>query len=90
MMSIEKAAFAFQTDSLPISCQAFGSGHINNTFCVVTEKGTQYVLQRINRYVFKNPIRMMNNTCAITDYLRTRIEDPRMTLQFIPSKDGKF
>ena len=53
-MYIEKAAYAFQTDSTPISCQAFGHGHINNTFKVTTESGAEYVLQRINKYVFKN------------------------------------
>ena len=89
-MQIEKAAFAFQTDSAPIECKAFGHGHINNTFCVTTESGSKYVLQRINKYVFKNPIRVMANTSSVTNYLRQRVEDPRMTLHFIPAKDGKY
>ena len=89
-MHIEKAAFAFQTDSEPISCHPFGHGHINNTFCVTTQKGTKYVLQRINKYVFKNPIRVMANTSAVTNYLRQRVEDPRMTLHFLPAKDGRY
>lgn len=89
-MQIEKAAFAFQTDSAPVECKAFGHGHINNTFCVTTESGSKYVLQRINKYVFKNPIRVMANTSSVTNYLRQRVEDPRMTLHFIPAKDGKY
>ena len=89
-MNIEKAAFAFQTEGSPVECQAFGHGHINNTFCVVTDTGAKYVLQRINKYVFKNPIRVMANTSSVTNYLRQRVEDPRMTLHFIPAKDGRY
>ena len=89
-MYIEKAANAFQTDGTPVECQAFGHGHINNTFCVTTDTGCKYVLQRINKYVFKNPIRVMANTSSVTNYLRERVEDPRMTLHFIPAKDGKY
>ena len=89
-MYIEKAAYAFQTDGAPVDCKAFGHGHINNTFCVTTETGSKYVLQRINKYVFKNPIRVMANTSSVTNYLRQRVEDPRMTLHFIPAKDGKY
>ena len=89
-MNIEKAAFAFQTEGSPVECQAFGHGHINNTFCVTTDTGAKYVLQRINKYVFKNPIRVMANTSSVTNYLRERVEDPRMTLHFIPAKDGRY
>lgn len=89
-MYIEKAAYAFQTDGAPVDCKAFGHGHINNTFCVTTDTGSKYVLQRINKYVFKNPIRVMANTSSVTNYLRQRVEDPRMTLHFIPAKDGKY
>lgn len=89
-MYIEKAAYAFQTDSTPVDCKAFGHGHINNTFCITTETGSKYVLQRINKYVFKNPIRVMANSSAVTNYLRQRVEDPRMTLHFIPAKDGRY
>ncbi len=89
-MYIEKAAYAFQTDSTPISCKCFGHGHINNTFKVTTESGAEYVLQRINKYVFKNPAWVMSNASAVTNYLRQRVEDPRMTLHFIPTREGKY
>ena len=89
-MYIEKAAFAFQTNGAPVDCKAFGHGHINNTFCVTTDSGAKYVLQRINKYVFKNPIRVMANTSSVTNYLRQRVEDPRMTLHFLPTKDGRY
>jgi Ser/Thr protein kinase RdoA (MazF antagonist) len=48
------------------------------------------VLQRINKYVFKDPIRLMINASAITNYLRDRVEDSRMALHFIPTHEGLF
>lgn len=89
-MAIPKVVSFFQTDSAPVDCEAFGHGHINNTFCVTTESGSKYVLQRINRYVFKSPIRVMANTSSITNYLREQIDDPRMVLHFIPTKNGQY
>jgi len=89
-MVIEKAAFAFQLDGTPISCEPFGHGHINNTFKIVTNTGKEYVLQRINKYVFKNPVWVMKNAVAVTTYLRDKVTDPRMTLHFIPANTGKY
>lgn len=89
-MSINPAAYAFQISGNPVSCEAFGHGHINNTFKITTDIGAEYVLQRINKYVFKNPIWVMNNASSVTNYLRERVEDPRMTLHFIATTQGKY
>ena len=56
-MQIENIAQSFQIDGRPISCKEFGSGHINYTVKVLTDTGCEYVLQRINKYVFKDPDR---------------------------------
>ena len=89
-MQIEKIASSFQIHGTPVSCQEFGSGHINSTFKVTTDTDREYVLQRINKYVFKNPVRLMENVGSVTDFLRDRVDDPRMALHFIPTHDGKF
>ena len=89
-MQIEKIACSFHIDGSPVDCHEFGSGHINSTYKVLTDTGREYVLQRINKYVFKDPVRLMENAGAVTDFLRTRVEDPRMALHFIPTFDGKF
>ena len=89
-MSIQKAAFAFQLDGTPISCEPFGHGHINSTFKICTDKGKEYVLQRINKYVFKNPVWVMKNAAAVTNYLQQKVSDPRMVLHFIPATTGKY
>ena len=89
-MQIEKIACSFQIDGTPVSCKEFGSGHINYTVKVMTDTGCEYVLQRINKYVFKQPDQVMENVGSVTDFLRGRVEDPRMALHFISTHDGKF
>ena len=89
-MQIEKIAQSFQIDGNPVSCKEFGSGHINYTVKVLTDTGCEYVLQRINKYVFKDPIKLMINASSVTNFLRDRVEDSRMALHFIPANDGHF
>jgi Ser/Thr protein kinase RdoA (MazF antagonist) len=87
---IEKSAFAFRLDGTPVTCEAFGHGHINHTLKIITDTGAEYVLQRINTYVFKDPVRLMENICAVTEFIRSRVEDPRQALRFLPTHEGKF
>ena len=87
-MHIQTAAHAFQTNGKAIHWQEFGQGHINQTLKVTTDSGAEYILQRINQYVFHDPAQLMKNACAITDFLRAKDPDPRHTLHFIPAKDG--
>ncbi len=89
-MLMDKIAYAFQLDGNPVSCEEFGDGHINTTMRVTTDTGSVYVLQKINKYVFRNPIRVMDNVSAITEYLGQRVEDPRMALHFIPTHKGLY
>ena len=89
-MHIEKAAYAFRITGEPISCVNFGHGHINSTFKIETDTGNKYILQRINHHVFKDPVRLMGNISAVTEYLRERVEDPRMALHFLTTRDGRY
>ena len=77
------------------TAEPFGNGHINNTF-LVTIDGVkdQYILQRINSYVFVRPREVMENMLHVTEYLQERIReeggDPdRETIRLIPSVSGK-
>ena len=88
-MQIPSAAYAFQIIGKPVSCQEFGQGHINQTLKMETDSGHTYILQRINQYVFQQPVQLMENICAITDYLRSKDADPRHSLHFIPAQDGR-
>ena len=84
------AVYAFCLKGEPVECIPFGHGHINSTFKICTDQGAEYVLQRINTYVFKDPVGLMNNAGAITDYIRARVSDPRLALHFLTTKDGQF
>ena len=89
-MQIEKAAYAFQMDGTPVSCREFGHGHINYTLKIDTDTGAEYVLQRINTYVFHDPVGLMANASAVTDFIRRKVADPRMALHFIPTTEGLY
>ena len=87
-MQIPRAAYAFQITGQPVACREIGSGHINQTLKLKTDAGVCYILQKINQYVFRKPDQLMENACAITEFLRTKDADPRHTLHFIPALDG--
>lgn len=87
---MQKAINYFQIDGKPIECKVFGHGHINYTYKVTTETGKEYILQRINKNVFKDPEKLMQNVGAVSEFLAQRVEDPRAALHFIPAEGGKF
>ena len=74
---------------------AFGGGHINDTYLLKREDGSQFVLQRINKNVFPKPLEVMENIQRVTHHLRKRIRavggDPeRGTLRMLKNKDGEL
>ena len=73
----------------PISCESFGSGHINGTQLVVCEGGARYVLQHINTHVFREPEALMRNIELVTAHLRKRVSNPRGVLNLVQALDGK-
>jgi len=89
-MQLSQLTGAFKLDGTPNAWEEFGHGHINSTFKVTTDTGAEYILQKINRYVFHNPIRLMSNVSAVTEYLRHRVEDHRMAMNFIPTTQGLY
>lgn len=89
-MQTESIVRAFKVKGDPISCKPFGSGHINHTLKIVTDAGAEYVLQRINKHVFKNPEQLMENLTAVTKYLRKHEDDTRMALHFIRTHYNQY
>ena len=87
---MQKAINYFKVEGTPVDCKAFGHGHINYTYKVTTDRHKQYVLQRINKNVFKDPEAVMENVSAVSEFLRERVEDPRAALRFIPTESGKY
>ena len=94
MVAIEKVVAAFDVEGKVVEYIPFGNGHINDTRLVTMDNGVQYVLQRINKNVFKRPDLLMENYVGVTKFIRKKIEemggDPlREVLNAIPAKDGK-
>lgn len=56
----------FQLDGTPVSCEDYGSGHVNVTFLVVTDTGRRYILQKINHHAFRNVQALSENIAAVT------------------------
>lgn len=71
--------------------EPYGNGHINDTF--VTDS-YDYLIQRINTNVFKNPGELMDNIDKVTQFLKGKIikegGDPdREALTVVKTTDGK-
>jgi Ser/Thr protein kinase RdoA (MazF antagonist) len=49
----------------------FGSGLINNTW-LISDRGNDFILQRINQNVFKRPVDISTNIRLIDEYLKNR------------------
>ena len=89
-MEAIKVASIFRISGTPVSCVPHGHGHINSTYKVVTDIGKEYILQKINKYVFKDPVKLMANASAVTNFIRKKIGDPRLSLHFIPTLQGLY
>ena len=62
----------------------FGNGHVNDTFLVTFDQGgvrLNYVLQRINADVFKEPEKVMENVDRVTRHVLRKIQQSRMEMK---------
>ena len=81
-----------------IECVRLDSGHIHETYRMFLKRRGQvreYALQKVNTYVFKNPIAMMENTASVTKYLHGQLRKEgekrlRHALQFCKTADGAY
>lgn len=95
---VKDVADYFTMEGDMIDLIPYGSGHINDTFCVTMKEGNirrRYILQRMNKEVFKKPYELMENIVGVTKWLQNKITeqggDPkRETLNLVPDRDGKL
>lgn len=76
--------------------EPYGSGHINDTYCVVFHQAgvpVRYIFQRINHNIFKNPVALMENVQRVTTHLAAKFngqpDATRRALTLIPTRDGR-
>lgn len=83
---------AFDFRGKVASIEPFGSGHINDSFRVINsdEGEPDYFLQRINHYVFKDVVGMMNNIHTATEFLhkKYRQDGDFQVLRVVKTKGG--
>ena len=77
MNKSECALKGFRFEGTFIDGMLYGSGHINDTYCVnfKEEDGSKkrYILQKMNTEIFKNPEELMENIIGVTTWLRKKI-----------------
>ena len=92
MRDLREIVSAFQIDDEFLEARPLGHGAINETYEIICRED-HYVLQKINHYVFKHPVDVMDNLFLVTEHLQKKIAeeggDPeRETLTFIRTKGG--
>lgn len=89
------AHFILSADALA-DVREYGAGNINDTYLVTTAAGRRFVLQRINRRVFKRPEWIMSNIRVYNEHVAARLaaegdtaERRWETPQIVPANDGR-
>lgn len=80
---------AFRLAGEIASYEIIKKGNINTTYKVTytdCDKEKSYVFQKINTYVFKNPVEIMENIDHVTSHIREKYPD-RITLHFYHTED---
>jgi len=94
--TIEAAVRQFDIGGEFVYAMAYGSGHINDTYLALFDQAgapARYIVQRINRTIFKNPGAMMENIQRVTAHLAAAVagepDSGRHVLTLIPVRDGR-
>ena len=74
------------------------SGHINTTYRVYFFRHDElkdYIVQRVNTYVFRDPIAVMKNISLVTEYIRAKIKATgatakRSVLHYAKTETGEY
>lgn len=95
---LEQILAAFSFPMPPVAAVHYGCGHINDTYCVLSQPQEgdciRYILQGLSQAAFPNQAVVMDNFEKITTFLRKKLSDlgedaSRGTLGLIPTRDGK-
>jgi hypothetical protein len=96
--NLEEIFGRFRADGTFLKGEPYGSGHIHDTFRIVTAEKNKddYIIQHLNNKIFKNIPQLQNNIERVTIHLREKLGNipgsnlKRECLQLIPSQeDGK-
>jgi thiamine kinase-like enzyme len=83
----------FEVDATIVNISPLHSGHINDTYLVTTNTSNSFVLQKLNSYVFKDVIGLIDNKIKISQFITERIKSGDLNLlspEFYKCKTGDF
>lgn len=95
---LEPILSQFSVPGALVKAERFGSGLINETFLAEFADGgvvRKYILQHINKSVFKRPDLVMENVAIVTEHLQARlrregVDDPAsVTPALVLARDGR-
>lgn len=81
-MTISEICASFNINGKYLSCVEVPTGNINSTFTVKYFRDgeeKEYIIQKINKNVFKCPEEVMDNIVRVTEYVRERVEDKELS-----------
>ena len=92
---ILEAARAFGITGEPVEHTLIKTGNINQTNLVKFSDGKEYIIQKVNTYVFRDPDGMMRNIAGVTAHLRRKcmekgLDCRRQVLSFYSDTSGKL
>jgi serine/threonine protein kinase len=70
------------------------SGHINSTYLITTQNKKNFVLQRINSFVFKYPKQLIQNKVKVSEHIQNQLQHLNLealnkrVLQFVYAKNN--
>jgi len=86
----------FRIDGELSAIAAYGSGHINDTYCAVFDQcgsAVRFILQRINTAIFKQPLALMENIQRVTAHLAAKLagvpDRVRRVLTLVSARNGR-
>ena len=65
-----------------VKYEVLQGGHINDTYKVYFYRGGElkdYIVQKVNTYVFQDPVAVMDNISSVTEYIRAKIKATGVT-----------
>lgn len=98
-MIVEQLKFIFnqfEHTSKFLSYEVFASGHINDTYLIITSEKPYFVLQRVNHVVFKDVSGLIANKVNVSNHLQKKMaylpesELKRRVLSFAKPKKGEY
>ncbi len=91
-MELNEIAVEFEIAGAPAVIRPHGEGHINLTYYVETDKGSKYILQKINNRLFADVEALMRNIELVTTHIAKKNiaeKKPSTCLTIVKTKDGK-